>query len=68
MNIENCTSDEPYGFWFGLWHGIISPISFFGKVDGMISALCWEREFYLVEAVRRVAKKADEVGDSRIIY
>jgi hypothetical protein len=32
VNIENCTSDEPYGFWFGLWHGIISPISFFGNL------------------------------------
>ena len=28
-NIENCVSDEPYGFWSGLWHGIITPITFF---------------------------------------
>jgi hypothetical protein len=26
--IEACVKDEPYGFWYGLWHGIIAPISF----------------------------------------
>jgi hypothetical protein len=26
--IEECVQDEPYGFWYGLWHGIIAPISF----------------------------------------
>lgn len=31
-NIENCVKQEPYGFWSGLWHGFISPISFFGSL------------------------------------
>jgi hypothetical protein len=26
--IEDCVYDEPYGFWGGLWHGIIAPFSF----------------------------------------
>lgn len=26
--IEECVSDEPYGFWGGLWHGIIAPVGF----------------------------------------
>lgn len=26
--IEACVIDEPYGFFGGLWHGIIAPISF----------------------------------------
>ncbi len=26
--IEECVQDEPYGFWFGLWHGVIAPFSF----------------------------------------
>jgi hypothetical protein len=26
--IEACLNDELYGFWGGLWHGIISPASF----------------------------------------
>ncbi len=26
--IEKCITDKPYGFWSGLWHGIIAPISF----------------------------------------
>ena len=26
--IDDCVSDKPYGFWYGLWHGIIAPISF----------------------------------------
>jgi len=30
-NVEACTSD-PYGFWGGLWHGMISPLSFFGSL------------------------------------
>lgn len=28
--IENCITDDPYGFWFGLWHGFIAPFSFIG--------------------------------------
>jgi hypothetical protein len=27
-HVENCATEAPYGFWGGLWHGIISPISF----------------------------------------
>jgi len=30
--ITNCVVDEPYGFWFGLWHGIIAPVSFAGSL------------------------------------
>ncbi len=26
--IEDCVSGEPVGFWYGLWHGIIAPVSF----------------------------------------
>jgi len=27
--IEACVTDEPFGFWSGLWHGIIAPFTFF---------------------------------------
>lgn len=27
-NIEDCVTDEPYGFFFGIWHGVIAPVSF----------------------------------------
>jgi len=27
-NIEQCVVDEAYGFWGGLWHGFIAPLSF----------------------------------------
>jgi len=27
--IDACVSDEPFGFWSGLWHGIIAPFTFF---------------------------------------
>jgi len=30
--IEECTTVAPYGFWGGLWHGIISPLSFIGSL------------------------------------
>ena len=26
--IEQCVGSDPHGFWSGLWHGIIAPISF----------------------------------------
>lgn len=26
--IEDCITDKPVGFWHGLWHGIIAPVSF----------------------------------------
>jgi hypothetical protein len=30
--VQECVTDDPYGFWGGLWHGLISPISFFGSI------------------------------------
>lgn len=30
--IKDCVIDNPYGFWSGLWHGIISPLSFIGSL------------------------------------
>jgi len=30
--VKNCVGDNTYGFWGGLWHGIIAPISFFGSL------------------------------------
>jgi len=32
VDVKNCTIIEPYGFWSGLWHGIISPISFIASL------------------------------------
>lgn len=31
-NIQECVSQDPYGFWSGLLHGFISPFSFFGSI------------------------------------
>jgi len=31
-DVQACVSTEPYGFLFGLWHGIIAPLSFFGSL------------------------------------
>lgn len=30
--IQECVTDDPYGFFGGLWHGIVSPISFIGSL------------------------------------
>jgi len=30
--IKECVTDTPYGFWSGLWHGIIAPLSFIGSL------------------------------------
>ena len=30
--VKACAIDEPYGFWGGLWHGIIAPLSFIGSL------------------------------------
>ncbi len=30
--VKECITDTPYGFWGGLWHGIIAPFSFFGSL------------------------------------
>ncbi len=29
QNVESCVIEEPYGFFSGIWHGLIMPISFF---------------------------------------
>ena len=31
-NIESCIGNDTYGFWGGLWHGIITPLSFIGSL------------------------------------
>jgi hypothetical protein len=31
-NVDACRQFEPYGFWGGLWHGLIAPVSFFGSL------------------------------------
>ncbi len=31
-HIQPCLIDQPYGFWSGLWHGFIAPISFIGSL------------------------------------
>ena len=31
-NVSECVTSNPYGFWFGLWHGIIIPYSFIGSL------------------------------------
>lgn len=28
VSVEACTPEEVYGFWGGLWHGIIAPFTF----------------------------------------
>jgi hypothetical protein len=31
--VDSCVDEKnTYGFWGGLWHGIIAPISFFGSL------------------------------------
>jgi hypothetical protein len=30
--INECINNDPYGFWSGLWHGWISPLSFIGSL------------------------------------
>lgn len=32
IDIQACTTANPYGFWGGLWHGFIAPLSFFGSL------------------------------------
>ena len=31
-NVQQCLPGDPYGFWGGLWHGLIAPISFIGSL------------------------------------
>ncbi len=28
ISVDQCVQNDLYGFWGGLWHGIIAPISF----------------------------------------
>lgn len=30
--VQNCLQGHTYGFWGGLWHGLISPFSFIGSL------------------------------------
>jgi hypothetical protein len=30
--VKEVVTGHEYGFWGGLWHGIVSPISIFGKI------------------------------------
>lgn len=30
-HVSDCITNNPYGFWSGLWHGIISPFSLIGS-------------------------------------
>ena len=29
---QDCITSDPYGFWSGLWHGLIAPFSFIGSL------------------------------------
>jgi hypothetical protein len=29
VDVQQFVDTEPYGFWSGLWHGIIAPVTFF---------------------------------------
>lgn len=29
IDVQQFVSAEPYGFWSGLWHGFIAPVTFF---------------------------------------
>ena len=31
-SVKECLVNEPYGFFSGLWHGFISPLSFIGSL------------------------------------
>jgi len=30
--IQECLTGNPYGFWSGIWHGIIAPFAFIGSI------------------------------------
>lgn len=32
LNVDNCTTPDPYGFWSGIWHGWIILTSFIGSL------------------------------------
>lgn len=31
-HVEMCITSNSYGFWSGLWHGIVAPFSFIGSL------------------------------------
>jgi len=31
-HVDSCLEETPYGFWHGLWHGFVSPLSFIGSL------------------------------------
>ena len=31
-HVEQCITTNPYGFWSGLWHGMIIPFSWIGSL------------------------------------
>ena len=31
-HVEDCITSSPYGFWGGLWHGMIIPFSWIGSL------------------------------------
>ena len=31
-NVQQCISGHTYGFWGGLWHGMIAPFAFIGSL------------------------------------
>jgi hypothetical protein len=32
IDIDDCLTSDPYGFFGGLWHGIIAPFSFISSI------------------------------------
>jgi hypothetical protein len=32
QDVQSCVSGHVYGFWGGLWHGLISPFDFIGML------------------------------------
>jgi hypothetical protein len=32
VEVQECLTGDPDGFWWGLWHGMTLPISFFGSL------------------------------------
>lgn len=32
VQVKECLNGNPFGFWYGLWHGIIAPFSFIGSL------------------------------------
>lgn len=48
-HISDCVTDSPYGFFSGLWHGLIVPFSFIGSVfSKKNSYVCNKQQWSLV--------------------